>query len=352
MNIGSAAGVLPATGGITDDVLGSIEITATRKDTLNLDDTATLSAKVWTLGANTLTDGTFTLTHRGLGAQKLFLGSGSDSIIIGGTSSSVTEVYGNAGDDIFDLQATGATTFIRLEGGSGVNTLNAGVSITRLSGIKGGVAYFGSGADAFNADDSGRRAINTGALSAGDGTQSEPINLSGFGMNILGITATGIAGVNIKLGGGADTLTINNTPSVPVSIDTGAGNDIVKIHATRGALNIALGEGNDIVKFGSSLALTGNTPSFVLGPVTLDGGTNLKDRDILDVNASGLPGSIGELTITTLTGIGFIQPVNYSAFESVKILLGLGDDTFTLGPGTGDYTTLRPGPGINTIIRL
>jgi RTX calcium-binding nonapeptide repeat (4 copies) len=352
--IGAATGLAGHSAGITDDIRGAMTVTGTRKDAVSVDDSASQAPKMWKLGATTLSGGGFTLAHRGLGRLELGLGAGSDRIVIDGSSAAMTEIFAAAGDDIFDLQAAGAGTFTRLNAGTGANILNAGSATGLLDGIKGGIAYFGNGADFFNVDDSGDKKANAGTFGAGDNLQAEPISLAGFGMSALGITLTGIAGVNIRLGAGADNVTVNNTPAVPVRIESGSGNDTVRVHASRGPLDINTGAGSDTVKLGDSRSLNGNTLLFLAGPLTLDGGSsaNTRDRDTLSVNDSGTLGSNGFLTLTALSGLGLTFPADYSAFESVKILLGAGDDTFTLAPGTSAYTTVNAGRGVNTINRL
>ena len=82
--------------------------------------------------------------------------------------------------------------------------------------------------------------------------------------------------------------------------------------------------------------------------LTLDAGSQLR-KDTLNILDTGSAGSIGQLSLTTLTGLGMGAAVAYTGFEAVKIALGAGDDTFTLDPGTRLYTTIKPGRGNNII---
>ena len=350
VNLGSAAGVLFEQGGIADAILGIVSITGGRKDAVSILDAATVESRTWNVTARDIKFGAGVIEYAGIGDLNLLLGSGSDRINILGTSAANTNIFAGAGADVFEIEKTGTGTNTRITAGTGANILNAGGSLNRLNGIAGQVVYFGNGTDVFNANDTANKAATTGRLTAGDTTGSlttEPVALTGFGMGRFGVLVSAVAGVNIRLGSGADAFVVQNTSLAPTTIDTGAGNDTVSIRATRGTLAVTTGDGNDIVNLGGDPA-TGNTVAFILGTVTLDAGSQLR-KDTLNILDTGSAGSIGQLSLTTLTGLGMGAAVAYTGFEAVKIALGAGDDTFTLDPGTRLYTTIKPGRGNNII---
>lgn len=350
VNLGSSAGVLFEQGGVADDLRGTVNIVGGSKDTVSILDAATLEARTWNIDARSISFGEGIIEYAGIGNLTLLLGAGADRVRLLGTSADTTNIFAGAGADVFEVEKTGAGTNTRITAGSGLNILNAGGSLNRLNGLAGQLVYFGNGTDIFNANDTANKLATAGRLDSGDLVGSfttEPIFFSGFGMGRFGVILSSVAAVDIKLGSGADKLIVQNTSLAPTTIDSGAGNDVITIRATRGTLAVTTGAGNDIVNFGGDPA-TGNVVAFILGTVTLDAGAQT-GKDILNVNDIGSGGSTGQLSLTTLTGLGMGAAVNYSGFEAVTINLGAGDDTFTLDPGTRLYTVLKPGRGNNII---
>jgi hypothetical protein len=201
VNVGSLA---PMTGGIVDGIQGALIIVGGGNDTLNVDDTGSAPAKTGTLTATTLTGlgmGAAGITYSGVIALNISLGSGSD---------------------IFNVQSTHATTVTTLNTGLGANVVNVGSLAPAtggiVDGIQGALILQGSGNDTLNVDDTGTTADKTGTLTA--------TTLTGLGMGENGIAYSGLAVLNISLGSGNDTFTINSvSPSTAMTVDAGAGID-------------------------------------------------------------------------------------------------------------------------------
>ena len=153
-------------------------------------------------------------------------------------------VNGLAGNDTFNVQSTSIATTINT--GTGINVVNVG-SLAPDSGgildnILGAVTVVGNGSDTLNVDD-------TGALSGQVGTL---LSTSLTGLNMAGISYSGLAVLNISLGHGADTMLILNTASPTVSnINSNDGADVFNVRGSTGIANLNGGIGNDVFNFGS-----------------------------------------------------------------------------------------------------
>ena len=127
------------------------------------------------------------------------------------------------GDDTFNVQSTNAITVTTLNTGAGSNTINVGSLAPTLAGgivdnIQGALIIQGSGSDTLNVDDTGSEGNKTGTLTS--------TTLTGLAMGEAGITYSGLSVLNISLGSGDDTFTINSvTPTTAMTIDAGAGTD-------------------------------------------------------------------------------------------------------------------------------
>jgi hypothetical protein len=89
------------------------------------------------------------------------------------------------------------------------------------SEIEGALVIVGGGKDTLNVDDTGDAAGESGTLTAAA--------LSGLGLG-AGVTYSGVAGLNINLGSGGDTFNVQSTAAATVTtLDTGVGVDIVNV---------------------------------------------------------------------------------------------------------------------------
>jgi hypothetical protein len=210
VNVGSLA---PNVGGILDNIQGAVIVTGSGSDTLNVDDTGSAGSKTGTLTATTLTGlamGTGGITYSGLKYLNINLGSGNDT---------------------FNVKSTNSTTATTLNTGAGTNTVNVGSLAPSTNGIlnniQGALIVDGSSNDTLNVDDTGSTVSKTGTLSA--------TTLTGLAMGANGITYSGLAVLNISLGSGSDTFTVNGiTTSTATTVDGKAGSNSATLNFSGG----------------------------------------------------------------------------------------------------------------------
>ncbi|HLP76522.1 MAG TPA: hypothetical protein VK327_06325, partial [Candidatus Paceibacterota bacterium] len=220
-------GEAPNTGSTLDDVLGTINLTGSGSDTLNIDDTGRTAAKTGTLTATTLNGlslGGGGITFTGLSALTLSLGSGGDTLAIVSTAAVPFTINGDAGNDTFNVQATTGALYIN--GGSGDDTFNLSSAAPATTGNVNAIAGLltldgGTGNDLLTVDDSSDTTANTGLLTA--------TSLTGLGLG-SGVNYDGFEALHIALGSGDDTFNIRSiAPTTPVTLTTGAGVDVVNV---------------------------------------------------------------------------------------------------------------------------
>src|SRR5262249_16133087 len=145
------------------------------------------------------------------------LGSGGDTFLIQGTAAKTsTSLNSGAGADTVNVQTTAGPTTVNTGGGSNSNTVIVSSTAPTAGGIvannKGTLSVVGNTHDTLNVDDTGSTGPKSGTLT--------PTTLTGLGMGSGGISYSGLATLNVKLGSGGSTL-----PSGPVG-NTFSINDI------------------------------------------------------------------------------------------------------------------------------
>jgi acrosin len=153
-------------------------------------------------------------------------------------------------------------------------------------------------------------------------------------------SATGLSTLTVNTHRGADSVRVASNV-VPVTVNTGSGNDVVTI-GTQGAIKGSVG--GNVNGIGPAVTVTD----------TLDQSETLADpaattgTDSLSIDDSGdTAANEGELTNSFISGLGMVGGVNYSGMESVAVRLGSGSDTlrvrstragvaYTLDGGGGD----------------
>src|SRR5262249_8762193 len=133
-----------------------------------------------------------------------------------------------------------------LNTGSGTNTINVGSQAGAapaapgiLDNIQGVLTVQGSGNDTMNVDDTGSSGPKAGTLT---GTA-----LTGLGMGASGINYSGLAHLNIALGGGGNGFQISNTASgTTTTVNSGTGSDMVNVRATGGPTFVNTGGGSNV----------------------------------------------------------------------------------------------------------
>ncbi len=234
-----------------------------------------------------------TVTGLGMGAAITYgtvedltikLGLGNDTFTIQSTHSGTTELYGYQGNDTLNVQSVSGITTVN--GGTGNDIVNVGSTagtttpgnvnaINALLTINGGA----DSGDVLNVDDSGDTAPNTGSLTSA--------TITGLGMAgndaSKGITYGGFPTLNITLGSGGDTFTINSTHAGTTNLQAGGGNDTVNVETIGGVTNVLGGVGDDTINVNPDTA----NPSLNNGLaalLTLDGQNG---SDLYNINVWG-----------------------------------------------------------------
>lgn len=156
-------------------------------------------------------------------AVTMNLTPGNDVVNIGTkTLAGSLTINGNTGTNQFNVQSVSGPTAINTQGGQ--NTFNASSQAPNANGTLGGIKAVltlngSGGADTANVDDTGDTSVRTGTL-----TES---TLTGLGM--AGITFSGLAILNLALGSGGNSFSINvssgaNLPAT-TTINGGSSNN-------------------------------------------------------------------------------------------------------------------------------
>ena len=283
----------PTTGGVVDNLVGLVTVNGGGDtDVVNVDDTGDEANN-----NGTLTDANLT----GLG-----MGNGINYALV-----ETLNINLGSGNDTFNVQATNAITVTTLNTGDGENIINVGSLAPSTGGIvdniQGALIIVGSGSDTLNVDDTGSEGDKTGTLTS--------TTLTGLAMGAAGITYSGLSVLNISLGSGDDTFTINSvTPTTSMTVDAGAGTDTA------------------ILSFNSSV----NIESLTL--------LNFEDTTLyVNGDFTGLLNDSGPISEATITGsLTSGSEIDASAIGTMTIggdLAGLLNvsgllDTLTVGGGT------------------
>lgn len=343
--LANIAGPVFITGG--SNVMRLITLATTGVNTVNVDDSGD------TVGQNGLLTSS-TLTGLGMGAGVTFV------------SVNTMNIYLGSGSDTFNVQSTNATTVTTLNTGAGANVVNVGSLMPAtggvVSGILGALTVVGGGNDTMNVDDTGDAVAQTGLLTA--------TTLTGLGMGASGITYSGLAALNLSLGSGGNTFTIDSTnASTATTLNSGSGNDTVNLLADSGVTNINSQDGNDTINVqstgGTTTVNTGTGANTVnvgsLAPATSGVVSGIQGAlivvgsgsDTMNVDNTGSAANQnGTLTATTLTGLGMgASGITYSGLAALNINLGSGNDAFTVtGVSNPTVTTINGEGGTNTAV--
>ena len=206
-------------------------------------------------------------------------------------------------------------------------------------------------------------------------TQNDLVN--GFGL--INVADSGVQGndsVLVNGGSGKDVFVINNdtvigggmsvkqTGAESIEVDGGAGNDTFFVLGTKAGITTKItgGLGSDRIDVAGDVTLPVNAGAVAVsfpiqtkvanvlkGKLVADAGDNQTTLgDKLDVDSLTLfnlgsnSNDTGKLTPTDITGLGMSVGINYGKLESVEVLLGTGDDKFTVA-GTLTTNALQGG---------
>ena len=375
--MGSNATLITNTGGTVDAVDAQLTILGGGdSDLLSVDDSGDNTADTdGQLTANTLTGLGMSVgidTYSNIEDLQIFLGSGSDEFLVLDTHQQMTLIEGNGGGDIISVRAISGPTTINTNGGN--DTVNVGSNASAGSNTGGTVNDIGDSgddtltingggqgnADVLDVDDTGDGVANI------DG-QLTATTLTGLGMSAGINTYTNIEDLQIHLGSGADEFLVLDTHQQNTQIDGTGGGDIISVQAISGPTTINTGGDDDTVNVGSNASAVSNTGGTVnnIGDtnddtLTVNGGGQ-SGADVLDVDdtGDGTDNTDGQLTGTTLTGLGMSAGINtYSNIEDLRIHLGSGADQFLVidthqsntqidGNDGGDIVNIRATSGPN-----
>jgi hypothetical protein len=238
----------------------------------------------------------------------------------------------------------------------------------------------GGGTDRLTLDDSGSTADATGALS--------PTAVTGLGMAAAGVSYSGLAGLDVRLGGGTNTLAVANTAAgtataiaggigrdavtlqavgSPTTVSTAGGDDTVNVRATNAATTVDVGTGADVVNVGSAAPAGNGSLDGVQAAVGVTG----SNAAVLNVDDAGNPAAKTGTLTPTRSPASRPPPSPTPGVGAVNVTLGLrgrradgheharqrddehqhrpGDDTVNVR-GTAGPTNLATGPGANTVV--
>ncbi|WP_416671882.1 hypothetical protein [Egbenema bharatensis] len=294
-----------------------------------------------------ITNGTGTLTQQfvaGLGMTGsvtygnitqigVTLGSGNNTFTVESTHQSQTLINTANGNNAINVRSVSGETNVKV--GNGDNIVRVGNEADTLNGIQGQLNVRGGFGHNI------LELVNTGNHTNQVGTMTNSA-IAGLGM-------TGQIGfnffdmVNIQLGAGNDSFHILDTHQGQTTVDTGAGNDAVYVAAISGTTTLKLGYGDDVVTVGNA----GQTVNDIAAPLLIQGGMG---HDLLFVNDSGdSKDNEGRLTASHISGLGMSDAIDYNSIEIINILLGSGDDRFTIAGTSRGQTHLNTGNGDDVI---
>lgn len=331
-----------------NNILGDLNLTGSGHDAMIVSDTASPAGKTGTLTATTLTGLGMAgiVTYSGLSTMAMTLNDlGNTLTIVSTHSGTVTTITTGAGSDIVNLRSISNTTTLNL--GDGEDTVNIGSLAPATGGVVDQVnsplLINGSGNDTVNLDDSGSSTNKTGLLTA--------TTIAGLGMGSsipmggatpVVITYTGLAALNLVLGSGNDTFTIQSTIAGVTTLSAGPGNDTVYIMSIAGLTTVNGGIDNDTFNVGTTAPAADSVLNQIAALLTINGDDG---TDVINADDRGHSGaSVGTLTATRLSGLDLAVGIDYFAIETFNLDLGAGDDVFNV-QGTSAVTNLNAHDG-------
>ena len=266
-------------------------------------------------------------------------GTGSVISISGVINTTVEEVDGGVLNDVISLtnvvsQATATVNTVvgtNVVNVGSVDPFNGGV----VDGVQGVLLINGAGDDTLNVDDTGSTIAKVGFLTS--------TAITGLNMGPTGVQYQGMGFVNIKLGSGGNTFTIENTITGQSFLDSGTGADVVNVQTTAGQTTVDTGGGVDTVNVGNIAPTPGSVVNGIQGPLIIQG--DALDTTNVDDTGSTVAKS-GVLTSTTLTGLAMgSSGITYSGLAVLNIYLGSGGNTFLVKSTHKAQTVIDSGSG-------
>ena len=163
-----------------------------------------------------------------------------------------------------------------------------------------------------------------------------------------GISYSAFEVMNIELGSGNDTLTVESTHEGTTDISLGDGNDTLNLQSVDGETSITGDGGNDIFNVGTEApSLGGGVINQLNANVTLSGNSG---SDTLSVDdAAETRDTRIDLTGSTLDSEYMVGTLNYNTMDDIFITSGSGDDLLNvLGTQDGAHTRIDSADGNDT----
>ena len=297
-------------------------------------------------GADRITGhGTAVMTDRiatGAGNDLIKLWMQGDDVVHGGAGSDLLEViYRVATNDVWLTNLTGslATGYSGMFNGAGANNVTfSGIERFRFTDLSAGndIINTGNGNDTLNGGGGNDRLFGAGGIDIinggagldtwggrlGTASQAITINLNGASTFLGSGSVTGIEGLNLVTGSGADRITGHGTAVMTDRIATGAGNDLIKLWM----------QGDDVVHGGAGSDLLEVIYRVATNDVWL---TNLTGS--LATGYSGMFNGAGANNVT-FSGIERFRFTDLSAGNDI-ITTGNGNDTLNGGGGNDRLTS-------------
>jgi len=262
--------------------------------------------------------------------------------IAGVVAGSMVGLNGGDDSDTFSIQRIAAPSV--LNAGLDADTINISSDAPANLGILDNITDIltvngDDGTDILNISDAGDSTGDTGGILTS-------IQLTGLGGAT--ITYATIETLNIDLGAGDDTFTIQSTSSITTTtLDANAGVDTVNVRSTAvGSVTTINGDdGDDIVKVGN----IGDSLDEILGVLFVNG-NDPTASDVLNINDLGdTDANLYTLSGSTLDRTGMAQ-LTYGTMEELNLNAGLGDDTVVISDTHEDTTTINSNDGNDMVL--
>jgi hypothetical protein len=325
--------------------------------TLTVDDTGNSTPQAGILTASYVTGlgMPYGIDYSGLGRLDLNLGTGDNDFTIQNTWSTTTtdvNLPDNGGNTrAVNVRGTTGLTQVLVSGNGAGTTISIGSFAPapggNVAGIQGALIISGGG----SAISGGTLNVNDSGASMGQSGTLEEFSLSGLGMG-KGITYSNTARLNLNLGAGDDSFTIQNTFSLTTTdvnlLDNGGATRTVNVRGVAGVTQVVVsGSGaGTIINVGSLGPAQGGNVAGIQGALTIVG-----NEGTLNVDDTGdSTPQRGSLQPFGLSGLGMSDSITYIGMAQLDISLGSGGNSFSIqNTAAATSTTLNAGTGSDSV---
>jgi len=250
-----------------------------------------------------------------------------------------TLIFGQAGNDQYEVDAPLSVPVFVYANGTGTNSL----TVVGDGGDDGFTVSNGSITVASPLSG------NTPVPIALENVQSVTIN-GGSGDDVFTIANTGIGTTTtVNSGTGSDTVDVTDTFG-PLTVNTQTGTDTVNVQAIGAAASINAGGDDDTINVSSNAPTNTGTLSGIAAVLTVNGGSGGSTANVSDTGDGNSSTSTLSGTGLTSTAFGAGGSLSYSSLANLNISLGSGGNTFTVAnTASGTTTTVNSGTGSDTV---